>query len=120
MLFGFAEQDAGGALFLFEGGFEGDGVGDLGDGGAAGLLGGFEGDAAPAFGAFGGGEGEVFFGAAGEDGGDACDAELGGFFDGPLHVIELEDGEEEVEGEGGVGFEFFVEGEEDIVLRRRW
>ena len=94
-------------------GFEWDGVGDFGDGGAAGLLGGFEGDAAPAFGAFGGGEGEVFFGSAGEDGGDLCYSEFGGFFDGPLDVIELEDGEEEVEREGGVGFEFFVEGEED-------
>jgi hypothetical protein len=29
-------------------------------------------------------------------------------------VVELEDGEKEVEWEGGVGFEFFVEGEEDF------
>lgn len=67
------------------------------------MLGGFERDAAPAFGTFVGCEGEVLFGAAGEDGGDGGDAEFGGFFDGPLHVIELEDGEEEVEGEGCVG-----------------
>ena len=60
--------------------------------------------------------GEVLFGAAGEDGGDAGDAEFGGFFDGPLEVIELEDGEEEMEGQGGVGFEFFVEGEVDFVF----
>ncbi len=94
---------------MFEGLFEGDGVGDLGDVGAAGLLGGFEGDAAPAFGALEGGLGEVLFGAAGEDGGDAGDAEFGGLFDGPLHVVELEDGEEEMEGKGGVGLELFVE-----------
>ena len=64
------------------------------------MLGGFERDAAPAIDSLGGGEGEVFFGAAGEDGGDAIDAKLGGFFDGPLEVIELEDGEQEVDGEG--------------------
>jgi hypothetical protein len=113
-LFGLAEEDAGGAFLLFEGGLEGGGIGDLGDVGAAGLLGGFEGDATPAFDAFGGGLGEVFFGAAGEDGGDAGDAEFGGLLDGPLHVVELEDGQEEMEGKGGVGFELFVEGEEDL------
>ncbi len=63
-----------------------------------------------------GGLGEVLFGAAGEDGGDAGDAEFGGLFDGPLHVVELEDGEEEMEGKGGVGGELFVEGEEDLVF----
>jgi hypothetical protein len=110
-LFGFAEEDAGGGFFLFEGLLEGGGIGDLGDGGAAGLLGGFEGDAAPAFGALEGCLGQVFFGAAGEDGGDAGDAEFGGLFDGPLHVIELEDGEEEMEREGSVGGELFVKGE---------
>jgi hypothetical protein len=78
------------------------------------LLGGFEGDAAPAFGAFGGGEGEMLFGAAGEDGRDAGDAEFGGLFDGPLEVVELEDGEEQMDGQGGVGFELFVEGEVDF------
>ena len=118
-LLGFAEEDAEGCGFGGEGGREGDGVGDFGDVGAAGLLGGFEGDAAPAFGAFGGGEGEVLFGAAGEDGRDAGDAEFGGFFDGPLEVIELEDGEQEMDGQGGVGFELFVEGEVDFVGRRR-
>ena len=86
----------------------------VGDVGAAGLLGGFEGDAAPAFGAFGSGEGEMLLGAAGEDGRDAGDAEFGGFLDGPLEVIELEDGEQEVDGQGGVGFEFFVEDEGDF------
>ncbi len=73
-LFGFAEEDAGWGFFLFERWFEGCGVGDLGDVGAAGLLGGFEGDAAPAVYTFRGGLGEVFFGAAGEDGSDAGDA----------------------------------------------
>ena len=73
-LFGFAEEDAGGGGFVFQGWLEGGGVGDLGDGGAAGLLAGFEGDAAPAFYSFSGGLGEMFFGAAGEDGSDAGDA----------------------------------------------
>jgi hypothetical protein len=31
-------------------------------------------------------------------------------------VVELEDGEEEVEGKGGAGFELFVEGEVDLLL----
>ena len=60
------------------------------------------------------GEGEVLLGAAGEDGRDAGDAELGGLLDGPLEVIELEDGEQQMDGEGCVGFEFFVEGEGDF------
>ena len=113
LLLGFAEEDAGFGGFGFEGELELGGVGDLGNGGAAGLLGGFVGDAAPAFYAFGGGEGEMFFGASGEDGGDPGDAEFGGFFDAPLEVIELEDGEQQVEREGGVGLELFVEEEVD-------
>ncbi len=113
-LFGFAEEDAEGGGVGGERGVEWGGVGDLGDVGAAGLLGGFEGDAAPAVGSFGGGEGEVFFGAAGEDGSDAGDAQFGGFLDGPFEVVELEDGEEEVDGERGVGFELFVEEEVDL------
>ncbi len=56
----------------------------------------------------------MFFGAAGEDGGDAGYAQLGGFFNGPLHVVELEDGEEEMERQGGVGLQFFVESEDDF------
>ncbi len=71
------------------------------------------GDAAPAIDSFSGGLGEVLLSAAGEDGGDAADAEFGGLFDGPLEVIELEDGEQEVQGEVGFGFELFVEGEDD-------
>ena len=59
---------------MFEGWFQGDGVGDVGDVGAAGLFCGFEGDAAPAFCSLESGLGEVFFGSASEDGGDAGDA----------------------------------------------
>ena len=115
-LFGLAEEDAEGGGFAGEGGGERGGIGDLGDIGAAGLLGAFEGDAAPAFGALGGGEGEVLLGAAGKDGRDSGDAQFGGFLDGPLEAIELEDGEEKVDGEGRVGFQLFVEGEEDFRL----
>src|ERR1019366_1704430 len=100
-LLGFAEEDAEGGGFAGEGGGERGGVGDLGDVGAAGLLGGLQGDAAPAGYSLFGGEGEVFLGAAGEDGGDTGDAELGGLLDGPLEAIELEDGEQEVDGGGG-------------------
>ena len=113
-LLGFAEEDAEGGGFAGEGGGERGGVGDIGDVGAAGLLGGFEGDAAPAFDAFGGGEGEALLGAAGKDGRDAGDAQFGGFLDGPLEAVELEDGEQKVDGEGRVGFQLFVEGEEDF------
>ena len=113
-LFGFAEEDAEGRGFGLRGRGERGGIGDFGNVGAAGLLGGLEGDAAPAFDAFGGGEGEVLLGAAGEDGRDAGDAEFGGFFDGPLEVVELEDGEQQMDGQCGVGFEFLVEGEADF------
>ena len=99
-MFGFAEEDAGGGGFALQGGLEWDGVEDIWDGGAAALLGGLVGDATPALDALGGGLGEVLFRAAGEDRGDAGDAELGGLFDGPLEVVEFEDGEVEVEGEG--------------------
>ncbi len=56
----------------------------------------------------------MFLGTTGEDGGDAGYAEFGGLLDGPFEVVELEDGEEEVEWEGGVGLELFVEGEDDF------
>ncbi len=101
-LLGFAEEDARGRGLAGEGGGEWGGREDFGDVGAAGLLGAFERDATPAFGALGSGEGEVLLGAAGEDGSDARDAEFGGFFDGPLEAIELEDGEQKVDGEGCV------------------
>ena len=58
----------------------------------------------------------MFFGAVGEDGCDLRDAEFGGFFDSPLHVVELEDGKEEMKGKSCVGLEFFVEGEEDFLF----
>ena len=102
-LFGFAEEDTCRGVFLFEGLLEGDGVGDLGDVGAARLLGGFEGYTAPAFGTLESGLGQVFFGSAGEDWRDACDAEFSGLFDGPLHAVELEYGQKEMEGKAGVG-----------------
>lgn len=110
-LLGFAEKDADGGVFTGEGGGEWGGVGDFWDVGAAGLLGGFESDATPAVYSLRGGEGEMLFGAPGDDGRDARDSELGSFFDGPLEVIELEDGEQEMDGEGGVSFQFFVQDE---------
>ena len=113
-LFGFAEQDAEGRGFGGDGGGERRGIGDFGDVGAAGLLGGFERDTSPAFDAFGGGEGEVLLRAAGEDGRDAGDAEFGGLFDSPFEVVELEDREQQMDGQCGVGLEFLVQGEADF------
>ena len=110
-----AEEDARGGGLGGEGCLQGGGVGDVRDGGATGLLGGLEGDASPAVDTFDRGEGEVLFGAPGEDGDDAVDAEFGGLFDGPLKVIELEDGEQQMEGKAGVGFELFVQGEVDAI-----
>ena len=103
--------------FASEGGGEWSGIEDMGGVAAAGLLGGFQCDATPSGDSLGGGEGEVLLGALGEDGRDAGDAEFGDFFDGPLEAIELEDGEQKVDGEGGVGFELFAEGEEDFGFR---
>jgi len=81
------------------------------------LFGGFEGDAPPSFGSFGGGEAKVFFGAAGENGRDFRHPQFRGFFYAPLEVVELEDGEQEMDRQGGVGFELFVQGEEDFGFR---
>ncbi len=110
-----AEEDAGWGGFGGEDGREREGIGDGRDRRAAGLLGGFEGDATPTVGSLGGCLSQMLFGTAGEDGGDAVDPELGGFFDGPLEVIELEDGEQEMKRKGGVSFELFVKGEGDAV-----
>lgn len=103
-LFGFAEKDAGAGEFVADSVGEWDGVQDLRDIGAAGLLGGLERNATPTVCALGRGEGEVLLCAVGEDGCDACDAELSGLLDGPLEVIEFEDGKQKVDGQGCVGF----------------
>ena len=110
-LLGFAEEDAEACGFASERGGEYGRVGDLGDVGAAGLLGGFESDASPAGYSLLGSEGEMLFRATGEDGRDAGDAEFGRLLDGPLEVVELEDGEQQVDGKSGVCFKFFVKGE---------
>lgn len=116
MLLRFAEEDAYWGGLGGEGGGERGGIGDLGNIGAAGLFCGFERDAAPAIYSFGGRLREVLFRAAGEDGRDADYAELGGFLDGPLEVIELEDGEEKMDGKRGVGFELFMQREADFCI----
>lgn len=89
---------------------------DVGDVGTAGLLGGFKRDAAPAINSFGCGKGEMLFRAAREYGCDACGTQLGCFFDTPLEMIELEDGEKQMHGKRGIGFELFVQGEEDFAV----
>ena len=113
---GFGEQDPRGAGFVLESGLEWRWVFDGGDGRAAGLLRGLEGDATPSFGALWGGLGKVLFCPAGVDGGDAGYAQFRGLFDGPLHVVELEDGEQEMQGKCDVRLELFVEGEDHFVL----
>ena len=42
---------------------------------------------------------------------------LGGLFDAPLQVIELKNGEQQMDWESGFGFEFFVEREDDFTVR---
>src|SRR5665213_1396749 len=44
-------------------------------------------------------------------------AEFGGLFDAPLQVIELENGKQEMDGQSGFGFEFFVEREYNFTVR---
>ncbi len=51
----------------------------------------------------------MFLGATREDGCDALDTELGRLLDGPLVAIELEDGEQKMEGEGGVSQHLFMQ-----------
>src|SRR5206468_3517795 len=68
-LLGFAEEDAERCRFGGEGGGELRRAGDLGDVAAAGLLGGFEGYAAPAFEALGGGGGGGALAGGGRSGG---------------------------------------------------
>ena len=58
----------------------------------------------------------MFFSAACEDGCDARGAELGGFLDAPLEVIELDDGEEQMHRKRCIGFELFVESEDDFAI----
>jgi hypothetical protein len=65
--------------------FDDDGVG------AARLLGGFAGDAAPAFDARRGRLREMLLCAPRDHRNDALDSQLSGFLDGPLHPVELED-----------------------------
>ena len=98
-----------------ESGLESDGFSDLRDGGATRLFGGFERNATPTVEALRGGLGQVLLGATGKDRGDSLDTKLGRFFDCPLEVIELEDSEQEMEWEGGLSLELFVEGEGDTV-----
>ena len=52
--------------------------------------------------------------AVGEDGRDAGDAEFGGLLDRPFEVVELEDSEQQMDGQRGVGLEFLVQGEADF------
>ena len=59
----------------------------------------------------------MLLGALGEDGCDTGDAEFSGFLDGPLEAIEFEDGEQQVDGQGGVGLQLFMEREEDFSFR---
>jgi hypothetical protein len=59
----------------------------------------------------------MLLGAAGEDGRDAFYTQFRGFLDGPFEVIEFEDGDEEMEREGGIRFKFFMKSEGDFLDR---
>ena len=54
--------------------------------------------------------------AAREDGCDAGGAEFGCFLDAPLKMIELEDGEQEMDWKCGIGFELFMKREDDLAV----
>ena len=107
--FGLGEKDLVARGCLFECEFEGERVVDGGDIGAARLLRGFVRDATPTFNTLHGRLREMLLGASCEDGCDALDAEFGGLLDGPLVAIEFEDGEQEMEGQSGVGQHLFMQ-----------
>jgi len=92
-----------------ERGFQGERVVDGRNIRAARLLRGFDGDAAPAFDTLSGRLREMLFSAAREHGRDAGNAKLGRFLDCPLETVELEDGEEEMEGQGRFGRHFLMQ-----------
>ncbi len=91
------------------------GLGDLREIAAAGLLGGFKAEAAPALDAFAGCLGQMFFRPLCQNGHDAARAKLDRFLDGPLHAVEFEDAEEQCDGERGCGFKLLEEREADAV-----
>ena len=76
-------------------------------------------DAPPALHALGRGLRKMLLGAARNHRSDCGDAELGGFFDGPLHPIELVDRHYERNGQRGVGIDFSNELEAHLALRLR-
>lgn len=114
--FGFGEQD-----FCWSGdelkrGFEFKRMVDLGNVAAARLLRGFKNDAPPTFDALCGGLSEMLFSAAREHRRHARGAEFGRLLDAPLQAVEFEDGEQQMDGKSGFGFEFFVQREDDFVV----
>ena len=84
--------------------------------GAARLLRGLVRDAAPALGALLRSLGQVLFCSPRDDRRDRGNAELGGFLDCPLHAIELVDGEDQRDGQRGIGFELGGQVEADFAL----
>ena len=59
---------------------------------------------------------QMLLGPARDDGGDAVYAELRRFLYRPLEVIEFEDGEEKVEGQGAISLKFLGKVEENAFL----
>lgn len=81
---------------------------------AAGLLGGFEGDLAPALDAFAGSAIKAFFAALGDEKVERVNAKLCALLDNPFQVIELkESGIESQEREHGLGGDRLVQLEYD-------
>jgi len=111
VLLGFGEQELDRRGDFGERLLEREWVVDLREIAAARLLCGLKDDATPAFDTFGGGEREMFFSASRKDRCDARGAKLGEFFETPLIVIELDDGEKKVNGKRSFGLEFLAESE---------
>jgi hypothetical protein len=62
----------------------------------------------------------MLFGAAREDWNASGYAELGGFFNRPLHAIKFENGKQQGDRQGWLGCEFFDESEDNFIYADRF
>ncbi len=76
-------------------------------------------DAPPALGALGCRRGQMLLRPPRNHRRNGGNSQLGGFFDGPLHVIELVDGHDQSDGQRGIGLEFGDQIEADLVAGNR-
>ncbi len=72
-------------------------------------------DAPPTLGALAGGFGQMLLRSPRNHRRNGGDSQLGGFFDGPLHVVELVDGHHQSNGQRGIGLKLGDQIEADLV-----